>query len=237
MIANPFKYRTCQISWQNHPTRLRSYRKDHITRAFKRGHFYEDDFLDMIAKKYASSGTFVDVGAFVGNHSVFFAKHCLADQVVAFEPFPETFQLLRHNIKLNGLASKIKAVNKGIGDQTSTLTMSIVSEGNRGMNRIDVGGKTRVDVTTLDSELANHTMPISFLKIDAEGFGANVIRGAKQILTEHKPVVAVELEPDVTVQPSPSDNIEQLLGELGYVAKSCHNATPTWIFEHHSKAA
>jgi FkbM family methyltransferase len=234
MLANPFRYRTCQVTWQNNQARLRSYRKDHITRSLKRGNFYEGEFLDMIAEKYAAKGTFVDIGAFVGNHAIFFAKHCQADHVVAFEPFPETFSLLAHNIKLNSLETKITAVNKAIGDQPSSLTMSVVNRKNRGMNRIDSAGTTHVEVNTLDTELADHPMPISFIKVDTEGFGANVIRGAKHILSEHKPVVAIELEPDMADENDSSNNIEDLMEELGYVAKSCHNATPTWIFEHHS---
>ena len=98
MLANPFKYRTCIVSWRGDSVRIRSYRKDHITRAFKRGHYYEQEFLQMIAETCSSSGVFVDVGAFVGNHSLFFARHCRPVQVIAFEPFPETFDLLQYNV-------------------------------------------------------------------------------------------------------------------------------------------
>jgi FkbM family methyltransferase len=169
----------------------------------------------------------VDVGAFVGNHSVFFAKYCKADRVVAFEPFPETYRLLDHNIRLNQLTPKITAINKAVSDEPGSLTMSIVSKKNRGMNRIDADGRTRVEVTTLDSELADNEMPIHFLKIDTEGYGSKVIQGAESILRRHKPVIVVEVDPE------PLADISDLLHQFGYMAKSCHNdATPTWIFEH-----
>lgn len=205
---------------------MRSYRKDHITKALKRGHFYEDDFLQLIAEKYAGPGLFVDVGAFVGNHSVFFAKHCKPDHVIAFEPFPETYALLDHNIRLNRLTSRITLVNKAVSHERGSLNMSIVSKKNRGMNRIDAAGKTRVEVTTLDAELADNSMPIRLIKIDAEGHGSNVLRGAKSTIEHHKPVIAIEVDPE------PLADISDLLHQSGYVAVSCHNATPTWIFEH-----
>ena len=98
------------------------------------------------------------------------------------------------------------------------------------MNRIDSAGKTRVEVTTLDQELADIDSPIRFVKIDAEGHGSNVIRGAKSILERHKPVIAIEVDPE------PLEDISALLQESGYMPVSCHNATPTWIFEYESKS-
>lgn len=231
MLANPFKYRTCTVSWRGHESKLRSYRRDHITRAFKRGHFYEEDFLQVIADGYAGEGVFVDVGAFVGNHSVFFAKHCRPSHVIAFEPFPETFSLLRHNVLINQLSGKVACLNKAVSDAPGTLSMSVVSKKNRGMNRLDEQGSTSVEVTTLDRELSHLESPITFLKIDAEGHGSNVIRGAKTLIERDKPVIAVEVDPE------PLDRISDLLAELGYDARSCHNATPTWIFQHKSSAA
>lgn len=231
MLANPFKYRTCQVSWQNDHVKLRSYRRDYITKKLKRGNFYEDDLLQLIAEQYGGPGLFVDVGAFVGNHTVFFAKHCKADGVIAFEPFPETYRLLDHNIRVNRLTSSITAINKAVSSEPGSLTMSIACKKNRGMNRIDADGRTRVEVTTLDSELADISTPIRFLKIDAEGHGSNVIKGAKSILEHHRPVIAVEVDPE------PLADISDLLHQSGYIAKSCHNATPTWIFEHEDRMA
>lgn len=229
MLANPFKYRTCSVSWRNDYVKMRSYRRDHITKAFKRGEFYEDDFLELIAEKYAGPGLFIDVGAFVGNHSVFFAKHCQADQVIAFEPFPETYALLDHNIRLNRLSSFITPINKAVSHQPGSLKMSIVSKKNRGMNRIDAAGKTCVDVTTLDAELAHTRLPVRLMKIDAEGHGSNVIEGARSIIERHQPVIAIEVDPE------PLEEISALLHQLGYLPVSCHNATPTWIFEYEGR--
>ena len=228
MLLNPFKYRTCRVTWQDDEVMIRSYRKDHITRSLKRGNYYEGEFLELIAQKYATSGLFVDVGAFVGNHSVFFARNCGADHVVSFEPFPETFELLDHNIRRNNLGDNVTCVNKAVSDEHGTLTMAVVSKRNRGMNRIDSAGTTSVEVTTLDDELGESALPITFLKIDAEGHGSNVLRGAKNIIEKFKPVIAIEVDPE------PLDLISSILIEHDYVAKSCHNATPTWIFEHAS---
>ena len=116
-------------------------------------------------------------------------------------------------------------INKAVSHEPGSLNMSIVSKKNRGMNRIDTAGKTRVDVTTLDAEFAHNTLPIRFLKIDAEGHGSNVIQGARSIIEQHQPVIAIEVDPE------PLEEISALLQQSGYLPVSCHNATPTWIFE------
>ncbi|MEM6688906.1 MAG: FkbM family methyltransferase [Planctomycetota bacterium] len=225
MIINPIKYRTCEVTWRETKTKLRSYRKDHITRSLKRGHYYEDEFLSHIADTYGGPGMFVDVGAFVGNHPVFYAKHCGCDAVVAFEPFPETFRLLQHNVSRNELDKKVVCVNKALGDAPGHLKMLIHDRRNRGMNRIDQAGDVRVEVSTLDRELAGNSMPIRFLKIDAEGHGLEVIHGGREVILKHRPAIAIEVEGD-TLEP-----VTHLLGEMGYEAKGVHNGTPTWIFE------
>ncbi|MEO1528543.1 MAG: FkbM family methyltransferase [Planctomycetota bacterium] len=238
MLANPIKYRTCDVSWNGESTKLRSYRRDHITKALRRGQFYEHDFLSFIAERYSAPGLFVDVGAFVGNHAIFFAKHCRAGHVIAFEPFPTTFALMKYNVRLNALSGSITCVNKAVSDQPGELKMSVVNKKNRGMNRIDQSGKTPVEVSTLDQELSD-TIPISFLKIDAEGHGANVLRGARNLITLHRPTIAVELEPDTNgdadapdASDAANDPVANLMEEFGYVVRSQHNVTPTLIFQH-----
>ena len=66
---------------------------------------------------------------------------------------------------------------------------------------------------------------IGFLKIDAEGFGSNVIRGARDVIVRDQPTIAIEVDPE------PLERIEDLLHELGYLGVGCYNATPTWVFQ------
>ncbi len=228
MIAQLFKYRTSSVSWEDTRTTLRSYRRDHITRTLKKGRFYESEFLQVVAKRYGGGGTFVDVGAFIGNHSIFFATHCTTENVIAFEPFPETYRLLVHNVRANGLSDRISCRPLAVGQAKGTAGMSVVSQTNMGMNRIDSAGGTVVTVTTLDTELANHQGELRFIKIDTEGQGSNVLRGAQATIDRFKPVIAVETDPE------PLAAIVDVLRAHGYEAKEKYNATPTWIFEHRS---
>ena len=56
----------------------------HQQKWWLRGRFYEAPMLAYIRKHY-HGGTFIDGGACIGNHTLFFARFC-CDQVIAVEP-------------------------------------------------------------------------------------------------------------------------------------------------------
>ncbi|MEM0304448.1 MAG: FkbM family methyltransferase [Saccharolobus sp.] len=51
-------------------------------------------------------GTIIDVGAYNGDSSIYFALNG-AERVIALEPFPESFELAKENVKINNLEDKI----------------------------------------------------------------------------------------------------------------------------------
>src|SRR5260221_8795610 len=61
--------------------------------------FYERDILDYIRDNYPIHECILDVGANIGNHTVYFAKYLDYKAIVAFEPIPDNFVLLKENIK------------------------------------------------------------------------------------------------------------------------------------------
>ena len=65
--------------------------------------FYEYQALDKI-KKLNLTGTYIDVGANMGNHSLFFAAECCA-QIVAFEPLLPARKLFYATMAANGINS------------------------------------------------------------------------------------------------------------------------------------
>ncbi len=70
------------------------------------GEFYERVLLEHIALRGPRGGLFVDVGANIGNHSVYFARF-LADCVVAVEPSPQLIPVLTRNLETNGITNAL----------------------------------------------------------------------------------------------------------------------------------
>lgn len=124
----------------------------------------------------------VDVGANAGvfSHMIF----CLnpAAEIIAFEPLPAMHGKLEALKIRTGM--KMKLVPKAAGRTPGEAHLES-PHGYDGISRIcdsgaAQGNTIRVEVTTLDQELAGRD--ILLMKIDVEGYECEVIAGAKQTL-------------------------------------------------------
>lgn len=205
----------------------------HIQESWRHGMFYEEAMLDHIASKY-SGGSFIDIGASIGNHTVYFALRCKPDNVYAFEPALESFDHMWRNTILNDLHSWqidwteidfskaiIKLYPLAMGDHHCHGEMIMPLGGNEGMWMFMEGGGGRVNMTTLDL----FDIPdVTLIKIDAEGYEVAILRGALETIKKHKPAIFIEGR-------TPEDiyEISNILSPIGYWAKSKRfNATPTY---------
>ena len=149
----------------------------------------------------------VDVGANIGAFSLYQAITKHAERVIAFEPSPQVFPRLLKNVELNGLGN-VTAINAAVGDMAGLLSFS---EGRMSMNgHVSESGPLKVPCVTLDGELRDIPR-IDILKIDTEGYEAQVLRGASDVLTRTQRI-AVELH-----YPSEREEIDSLVLSQGFV--------------------
>lgn len=80
---------------------------DYIQRYQRAGEFFEASELELI-RQHFKGGIYVDVGANIGNHAVYFGQLPNCTKVLAFEPNPASLRLLRINVLLNYLDEKIE---------------------------------------------------------------------------------------------------------------------------------
>jgi FkbM family methyltransferase len=156
----------------------------------KTGAFYEPEMLDDMRGRLKSGDLVVDVGANIGNHALFIAGACECD-VVAIEPYQQTFNILRKNININDLANKIVAINVAIGDASGyaeTMIGTPVDYGRLAFIRSDELSTVRMQRLD-DLDLAR---PPRLVKIDVEGGEMAVLRGAEQLLRTFDILVYVE---------------------------------------------
>jgi len=146
------------------------------------------DFLAPLADRFAN-GTAVDIGANIGNHSLFFAEHFR--MVHSFEPNPRTFGALTLNA---ALVDNVVVHNVALGErtETATLTFDPLNIGEASLSA-GAGGSKMVDVKVerLD-DLADQFDDIAFVKIDVEGFEPQVIAGTRGMIERFHPVIAFE---------------------------------------------
>jgi FkbM family methyltransferase len=206
----------------------------HISSIMKdRNTFYEADVLEQLRDRLglqAHEGVAIDVGAYVGTHSVYFARVCGFPKVIAFEPDPNSFEVLQRNLHLNGIDNRTVCVNKAVGRKRGICKLVRPYQPNGGSSRVSytsANGIAEIQVTRLDDELGKQgEKRVRLLKIDVEGFELEVVRGARQMIDQHRPLLSVEIH-------SAGHLIELLwiLRNQKYLIVDCLGASPTYILE------
>ncbi len=136
------------------------------------------------------TGTFLDCGACCGETAVW-ALGAGAQHVYAFEPNPEAFGYLQRNAGTFGIG-RIVPVQRGVGEAPGLMSMK-TEDGNIGGTRFDptASGETSVPIVTLDGWCRENRVNPDFIKMDLEGWETAALRGARTIITEHRPRLAV----------------------------------------------
>ncbi|MHB1238673.1 MAG: FkbM family methyltransferase [Gallionella sp.] len=188
---------------------------DTICREILLNGYYEKELLMGMSKLVENkSGTVLDIGANIGNHTVFFSR--VFEKVISFEPVPRNCWVLKANLHLNQI-NNVHLVEKGLGNANEKLFFRNDPENtNDRLSRSNPSatpGENRVDVVIGDEELGrlNYTSPILMIKIDVEGLEPEVIMGLEKTIALHKPIIYWEAFNKDTV-----DQSRGLLEKLGY---------------------
>ncbi|MGH2523374.1 MAG: FkbM family methyltransferase [Anaerolineales bacterium] len=161
---------------------------------------FEVDELRFVARFLRPGMTFLDVGANGGLFSLVAARAVGASGLVhAFEPAKMEFELLQHNLALNGLKN-VMANQVALSDQIGEAQFAICRGGaynSLGRNNLTdqkIVEWQAVRTTTLDAYIAAQKLgSIHLLKIDTEGAELMVLRGSAQLLrAPDAPVVLCE---------------------------------------------
>jgi FkbM family methyltransferase len=196
--TQPFAMRTRHYRLMAVPTR------DNLTRAIiRRGHWEPLEtavFIDLLKP----GAMVVDAGANFGHYALTAANIVGSDgQVIAFEPHPKTFGLLAANAALLS-TDNLRAIQAGLSDTSGEITLYADAANPGGHSffewnvRRSDGIKETVPVYSLDAFLQKE-LPgkrLDVLKMDVQGFEMNLLNGARETITNHKPSVLCEITPE-----------------------------------------
>lgn len=166
-----------------------------------------EQMLETFYRSFLRPGdTVVDIGAHVGRHSFPCAESVGKNgKVFCFEPLPAQYKHLSGLVSEkckdgNGSLAELKLYNLALGEDEGEAEFVSVPDFPEYS-----GFKTRqyhadnlrqeiikVKVRPLDSfaaEIGN----VRFIKVDAEGGELMILRGATQIISEHRPIISFEL--------------------------------------------
>lgn len=147
----------------------------HIGNCLKSVGWYEWPNLEFI-RSLQVDGVYVDAGAHIGTHTLYFALFCPATHVYAFEPCRRWCDTLNRNLAANGI-TRVTTYHSGL----------VAKDG----DSIPPDAGEIFPAATLDSF---HIQGVKLIKIDVESMELAVLEGALETLAavEH---VFVELWP------------------------------------------
>ncbi len=197
----------------------------------KRETFYEIELLEYIRFALRKrSGFILDVGANIGNHSVFFGL-IMDRKVVCFEPNPSVFEILERNLNNNHII--YEAFNLGLGAEDASFVINDRHEGAReniGAVRLSKSVGGQIVVKPLDkvfNEIKFKRDGLVAIKADIEGMEPEMLEGAIEILKNHKPELFVEINDGASMK-----KIERILSRLDYKKLYSYADSPVWHFSH-----
>lgn len=203
---------------------LPNYKKDLIQKAIVMNkNYYEKDFLwnlffswnNGMLTQFLKNGCVFDIGANIGNHTLFFLNECGVNRVYSFEPVPETFRILQKNVELNGLQDRCLLFNKAIGKIEGRAIISHFCEDNIGGTCLSNNEKGNIQVMSIDE--MNISEKINFVKIDVEGFELDVVLGMVEFVKKNHPIILIEIRGIFFNQ------INEILMSLGYQREMIEN--------------
>lgn len=153
-----------------------------------------------------SGGIALDIGANVGQYSLLLSRVC--ERVFAFEPLPRNLHFLHRTLEVNRV-DNVTIVPCAVGEK---LTLGAIRTAeNSALATLDDDGAQPAAIMSCDEFVAQYGAVPSLIKVDVEGAEVNVLKGAAELLREHRPVVLLS-----THSPKLESECIALMEEAGY---------------------
>lgn len=152
-------------------------------------HYVFDEWQGGVIGKSIKDGTVVDVGANIGNHTLYFIKECGALKVHSFEAVETTRLQLEKNLEINGLWEKVIIYQCGLSDKDEEAKAYVNLENIGGTHLIRSDTQGDIQLKKLDDFCFQD---ISFIKIDVEEMELEVLRGGIQTVKRCMPYLLIE---------------------------------------------
>ena len=141
---------------------------------------------------------FVDIGANVGQHSLFMAAH--GARVYAFEPFAPVREQFLHQLQANRLAD-VNVHPVGLGDENTQLPFFAPTGNNAGIGSFDPGTAAKGNLCIGEAELARaddcfpaaRNRPHRPGENRCGGLEKMTLAGMRETLRRTRPVIVCEL--------------------------------------------
>jgi len=210
----PYVYRTNGIKAKFY---LPYYRTDYIQqKILSERNYYEAANLNYICKQWHNGhvgerlkgGQILDIGANIGNHTLFFFCECEIGYAHCFEPIESTRKLLKRNLEINDLLDKVEIHPVAVGEKPANAEVDFYDSNNIGSTSLKVSQTGEIPIVCIDN--IKFDKRIDLIKIDVEGFELQVLKGCIRTISTHLPYLMIEIRDEYL------DEIKKLLMPLNY---------------------
>ena len=164
-----------------------------------KGEFNLHGFIDLkltdADREFLKDKDIIDAGAFTGDTALPLSK-ITNKNVYAFEPFEESYNLLKENIEANNLFN-VHAVNKSLGDINGERTLYLSGDNFQGItsdaNLRNYSKELKVEEVTLDQFVSENDLDVGLITIDVEGAEQNLLKGAMDTIKSQKPILFISI--------------------------------------------
>ncbi len=183
-----------------------------------------------------SRTTFVDIGANTGTTTLAALKAGFSS-VLACEPAPNSFRLLRANLVLNGVEESVRPLEVALSNRAGTGMLDLGSRSRKARVLADPGESPRwrsqqIRLTRLDDLVAEGKLDpaeVGLVFMDVEGHECHVLEGASSVLQEDVPLV-MELNPKLLRLAGKIDRLgDQLDRHYTHILDLRDDSDPTFV--------
>ncbi len=188
---------------------------------------YEPTAYD-IPFTWADCHTIVDIGANIGVFTLYAAKKAPTARLFSVEPDPQTAEVLRDNIHINGLDARATVRECGVSGEAGELPFYVSDKCSRGNSLYQYTADSHaitVPVIPLQQLLDDWKLEqIDFLKMDCEGAEYDALYRLPDSYFQHIRFLAIEYH-HFSKEPSHSPSaLRSFLEKQGYTITEPHNS-------------
>ena len=191
-----------------------------------------DRFYERFGFVVQDGWTVVDIGGGIGDYTIFAAYNHPNARVLAYEPFPESYRLLRENLNLNQI-DNVETFSQAVSSQESTLQFGSLSSDPLSMQTAhdmpapagDVLHVPAVSLASILNGLAGGR--IDLLKLDCEGAEYDILLNSAPSALEKIDRIVMEYHDGIT--PFDHDDLVKHLTNCGYKVEWWKNFAHNYI--------
>lgn len=158
----------------------------------------EPEFMEICVQEIDPNDVILDIGANIGFMTAFFSTLVHSRQIYAVEPAPKNIEILKKNVELLGIASRVEITQAAFSDQNGLAYLELSKASNlHSLYTQSSGNRITVECFNLTDFLKNRVAP-NFIKMDVEGAEVEILKGFRPYVesTKHKLKILIEVHPN-----------------------------------------